>query len=99
MIGLRLVVIGTVWATVLTAPFDVLAQDRSFNPGIFHPAPGPDKFVAVESAVPFAHKAWGVGLMFSYARNELTLAGFDTIMQQPTGVRADVIAHSISADL
>ncbi|HEX9102325.1 MAG TPA: OmpA family protein [Polyangia bacterium] len=73
--------------------------DSSFNPQLFHPAPGPDRFVDVESAVPLPHRNWGVGLFFNYARDQLTLAGYDAGTGQPNGVRADVLAHAISADL
>jgi outer membrane protein OmpA-like peptidoglycan-associated protein len=75
------------------------AQDRSFSPQLFHPAPGPDEFVDVESAVPLQHKAFGIGLFFNYARNEMQLSGYDLTTQQPSGVHADLIAHAISADL
>ena len=74
--------------------------DTSFNPQLFHPAPGPDdQFVAVESAVPLPHRTWGVGLFFNYARDELSLAGYDAMTGQPNGSRADVLAHAIGADL
>ena len=75
------------------------SQDRSFSPQLFHPAPGPDKFVDVESAVPLPHKSWGLGLFFNYARNEVQLAGYDPVNQRPSGARADLLAHALSADL
>ena len=75
-------------------------RDASFSPQLFHPAPGPsDQFVDVESAVPLRHKSWGVGLFFNYVHDELSLVGFNTTTMQPTGVRADLIAHGIGADL
>jgi outer membrane protein OmpA-like peptidoglycan-associated protein len=74
-------------------------NDASFSPQLFHPAPGPEKFVDVESAVPLPHKGWAVGLFFNYARNELSFSGFDTTTMMANGARADVIAHAIGADL
>jgi outer membrane protein OmpA-like peptidoglycan-associated protein len=73
--------------------------DASFNPQLFHPAPGPDRFVTVESAVPLPHKSWGVGLFFNYSRDTLSLAGYDAITGQPNGARSDVLAHSLAMDL
>ncbi|MFI4967060.1 MAG: hypothetical protein ACHP9T_17045, partial [Caulobacterales bacterium] len=75
------------------------AQDRTFSPQLFHPAPGPGEFVDVESPVPLGHKSWGFGFFLNYARNELELAGFDTTTMRPTGARADLIANALSADL
>jgi len=75
------------------------AQDRSFSPQLFHPAPGPDKFVDVESAVPLGHKSFGIGLFFNYARNELQINGYDPVAMRPTGVHADLIANALSADV
>jgi outer membrane protein OmpA-like peptidoglycan-associated protein len=73
--------------------------DRSFSPQLFHPAPGPDEFVNVESAVPLPHKAFGVGLFFNYARDEISIEGVNAATHRPDGVRADVLAHALSLDL
>jgi outer membrane protein OmpA-like peptidoglycan-associated protein len=74
-------------------------RDQTFNPQLFHPAPGPDEFVNVESAVPLGHKAWGVGLYFNYSRNELQLKGFNSATMMPTGAQANLIANNFSTDL
>src|SRR6476619_1072626 len=75
------------------------AQDRSFSPQLFHPAPGPDQFVVVESAVPLTHKGFGFGLYFNYARNEIQLSGYDVVNMRPSGAHADLIANALSADV
>jgi outer membrane protein OmpA-like peptidoglycan-associated protein len=95
MIRLRV----TLVVGLLLAGGTAAAQDRSFSPQLFHPAPGPDRFVDVESAVPIGHKSWGIGLFFNYARNELQLNGFNTDTMMPSGAHADLIAHALGADL
>jgi outer membrane protein OmpA-like peptidoglycan-associated protein len=99
---------GAALAAVLTATTLVLLihprnaysqQDRSFNPQLFHPAPGPDEFITVESAVPLRHKAYSLGLSLSWARNEFSIFNYDTIKGSTTTVRANLIENALSADL
>ena len=73
------------------------AQDRSFNPQLFHPAPGPDEFITVEPAPLLRHKSFGVGLFLNYARNEFSI--FNFVNGKTTGDRADLLKARISADL
>src|SRR6516165_9114270 len=70
-------------------------QDRSFNPQLFHPAPGPDEFITVEPARTLAHLQWGVGLFLNYARNEFSVVGYDVSAMHATESRANLIAHAI----
>src|ERR1700693_1134893 len=77
---------------LLALPANAVAQqDRSFNPQLFHPAPGPDEFVSVESAVPLRHKGWAIGLYFNYARNEFSVLSYDTSKMSAGASRADLI--------
>src|SRR4051794_19123306 len=71
-------------------------QDRSFSPQMFHPAPGPDEFVSVETAVPLRHKGWAVGLFFNYARNQFSILNFDNSAMKAGDSRADLLANSLS---
>jgi outer membrane protein OmpA-like peptidoglycan-associated protein len=73
--------------------------DRSFNPQLFHPAPGPDEFVSVEPAAPLGHLQYQVGLYLNYARNEFTIYGYDTSKSSTGAVRANLIANALAADL
>jgi outer membrane protein OmpA-like peptidoglycan-associated protein len=68
-------------------------QDRSFNPQLFHPAPGPDEFITVESAVPLQHKGYGLGLFFNYARNEFSIS------KSTGGLLSQFMKATIGADL
>jgi outer membrane protein OmpA-like peptidoglycan-associated protein len=74
-------------------------QDRSFSPQVFHPAPGPDEFISVESAVPLGHRGFAFGLFFNYARNEFSILGYDPTKMSTTSDRADLIKAAIGADL
>src|SRR3954468_14103910 len=73
-------------------------QERSFSPQMFHPAPGPDEFVSVETAVPLRHKGWAVGLFFNYARNQFSILNFDNSAMKAGDSRADLLANSLSLD-
>ncbi|HZS38745.1 MAG TPA: OmpA family protein [Polyangia bacterium] len=74
-------------------------QDRSFNPQIFHAAPGPDEFISVEPAAPLQHKGFAFGAYFNYARNEFSILGFDATKGTTSGSRSDLIKAAIGADL
>ena len=70
-------------------------QERSFSPQLFHASPGPDEFVSVEPARPFAHKAWGVGLFFNYTRNEFSILNYDSTSVLRDDPQVDVIAAGL----
>jgi len=99
--GAALVVVSLAASlTLLTVSRHAEAQaERSFSPQLWHPAPGPDEFVSVETAVPFRHKGWGVGLYLNYARNPLSILGYDSVNMKASGSRADLISSMIGADL
>jgi len=98
--GAALVLATAFGLFALVHPCNVFAQqDRSFNPQIFHVAPGPDEFITVESAVPLRHKAYGLGLTFNYARNEFSIFNYDAIKGQTTSVRANLLENVLASDL
>ena len=66
--------VGSLWARPGLAQ---TPEDRSFSPQLFHPAPGVDTFITVESAAPLHHKQWALGLYVNYARNPLSILAFD----------------------
>src|SRR5215471_10039306 len=74
-------------------------SDRSFNPQLFHPAPGPDEFITVEPALPLGHLQYEVGLFLNYARNELTIYGTEANSSKAGAARADILANRLAADL
>ena len=92
-LGVALAVIGGV------SPAFGQREDRSFNPQLFHPAPGPDEFVTVEPAAPLLHLQYQVGLYLNYARNEFTIYGFDSSSNKVGAERANIIANAMGADL
>jgi outer membrane protein OmpA-like peptidoglycan-associated protein len=73
--------------------------DRSFSPSLFHPAPGPDEFITVESAVPLRHKSYGLGLFFNYARNEFSIFNFDANKNGTTTVRSNLLQNALGTEL
>src|SRR5579862_6489783 len=73
--------------------------DRSFNPQLFHPAPGPDEFVTVEPAAPLGHLQYQVGLYLNYARDELSIFSYDTNSNSTGSIRSNIIANALAADL
>src|SRR6516162_1790924 len=91
--------IFVVVATCVTANTWAQRTDRSFNPQLFHPAPGPDEFVSVEPAAPLAHLQYQVGLFFNYARNEFSIYAYDNLNKQTGAIRANIIANALAADL
>src|SRR4051812_36100315 len=98
--GAALVTTTAVGLLALLHPCNVFAQqDRSFNPQIFHVAPGPDEFITVESAVPLRHKAYGLGLTLNWARNEFSIFNYDAIKKQTTGIRANLLGNVIGSDV
>jgi len=89
---------------VVSAPSRAQAQDaglqpHTFNPRMFWAAPGPDEFITVEPARPFAHKAFGVGVLFNYGRDTFSVRGYDSVAQRATGSRADLLSGQIAADV
>jgi OOP family OmpA-OmpF porin len=88
-----------IMSVILSFATSARAQDRSFSPQIFHPAPGPDEFVTVEAARPLGHKAFGLGLFFNYARNPFSIYRYDTTSNAPGPVLANVISNLVGADL
>ncbi|MDB4966014.1 MAG: OmpA/MotB domain protein [Myxococcales bacterium] len=74
-------------------------QDRSFNPQLFHAAPGPDEFITVEPAPVIRHKGYGIGLFVNYGRNEFSVFGYDAIKRGTTDVRANLIQNVIATDV
>src|ERR1700761_7177659 len=66
-------------------------QDRSFNPQLFHPAPGPDEFITVEPALPLRHKSYGLGLFFDYAHDEFSIFGYNPTTKKETAARAQLL--------
>ncbi len=92
-LGVALAVIGGV------SPALAQRTDRSFNPQLFHPAPGPDEFVTVEPAAPLAHLQYQVGLYLNYARNEFTIYGYNDSSSSTGAARANIIANALGADL
>ncbi len=74
-------------------------QERSFSPQLFHPSPGPDHFITVEPAEPFAHKGWGVGLYFNYARETFTISKVDPVTRKQTGAAASIVGHMLGLDV
>jgi outer membrane protein OmpA-like peptidoglycan-associated protein len=89
------VTLMSTFAQAQTAPH----VDRSFSPELFHPAPGPDEFVDVESAVPLRHKSYGLGLFLNYARNEFSIFNFDAIKNQIGTDRANLLANAVGAEI
>jgi outer membrane protein OmpA-like peptidoglycan-associated protein len=87
------IVFGSVTASAQTR------EDRSFNPQLFHPAPGPDEFVTVEPAAPLGHLQYQVGLYLNYARNELSIFTYNTNSNSTGSIRANVIANALAADV
>src|SRR6478609_5585822 len=99
-VGAALVITTAVGFLALLYPCNAFAQqDRSFNPQIFHVAPGPDEFITVESAVPLRHKAYGLGLTLNYARNEFSIFNYDAIKGQTTSVRANLLENVLASDV
>ena len=74
-------------------------QARSFNPQLFHPAPGPDEFITVESAVPLPHKAYSLGLTLNWARDEFSIFSYDQASSSTSKVRANLIDNALGGEL
>src|SRR5258706_12170679 len=92
--------LGVLAVTLLgSAPAFAQREDRSFNPQLFHPAPGPDEFISVESAVPLRHKQYGIGLFFNYLRKEVSILGYDNSPSKSSDARANIIKKAIALHL
>ncbi len=89
--------VGLLIAFAWVSPASAQRADRSFNPQLFHPAPGPDEFITVEPAAPLAHLQYQVGLYLNYARNEFTIFGVNS--DNSTTTRANILANRLAADL
>src|SRR5258706_12465858 len=73
--------------------------DRSFSPQLFHPAPGPDEFVTVETPVPLGHLGWSVGAYFNYALDPFSIFTYDPVkMTSVGGPRTHFMPNSLAAD-
>ena len=64
MRALLLVAVAIAVTPALARAQPNLQTQTSFNPQLFHPAPGPDQFVTIEPAAPLPHAALGAGLYF-----------------------------------
>ncbi len=73
--------------------------ERSFNPRMWFPAPGPDRFVSVEAAAPLPHKGWAVGLYFNYARNTFSIYRYDNNDERIEQNRAALMRTAVAMDL
>ena len=92
--------IGAVVLLVSTIAFAQAPRvDRSFDPSLFHPAPGPDEFITVESAVPLRHKSYGLGLFFNYARDEFSIFNYDQSKSSTTTVRSNLLQNALGGEI
>ena len=73
--------------------------ERSFNPRIWFPTPGPDHFISVESATPLPHLGFAVGLYFNYARNTFSIYRYDPANEKIAQNRAALMRTVVAADL
>src|SRR4051794_40064391 len=88
---------GLLVAATLCVATGARAQDRSFSPQLFHPAPGPDEFVTIEAARPLQHKAYGLGLYLNYARNPFSIYQYDTTSMSTGKIISNVISNIVAA--
>ena len=90
-------------AAVLLSSTVAFAQtatiDRSFNPRIWYPAPGPDRFISVEAATPLPHLGFAVGLYFNYARNTFSIYRYDPANERIAQNRAALLRTAVGADV
>jgi outer membrane protein OmpA-like peptidoglycan-associated protein len=92
-LGVALVVLAGV------SPASAQRQDRSFNPQLFHPAPGPDEFVNIEPGGVLGHLQYEVGLFLNYARNEFTIYKYDSNTSKASSPLSNIIANRLGLDL
>src|SRR5213080_4948805 len=92
-LGVALAVLGVV------SPALAQREDRSFNPQLFHPVPGPDEFVNIEPGGVLAHLQYQVGLYLNYARNEFTIYHFDNSTNKASSPAANLIANRLGMDV
>jgi hypothetical protein len=74
-----------------------LQSQASFNPQLFHPAPGPEAYLTVDGAQPLHHLSVGAGLVFDYARDPLSILTFSARTGDPYGAKVFVQSHVTSA--
>ena len=80
-------------------------QERSFNPELFHPAPGPDTFITVEPVAPLRHKQWAVGLYLDYSRKPFSILAYDDSKGGTTSTSAEraslanIIANRVGGEV
>ncbi|MEO6954609.1 MAG: transporter [Polyangia bacterium] len=70
----------------------------SFSPQLFHPAPGPDDYVSIESAKPLHHLQVAAGLTLDYARDPLSILTYSSRTLDPYGTKIDVQRRAISGE-
>src|SRR5262249_3828173 len=92
-LGVALAVLGGV------SPAFAQREDRSFNPQLFHPVPGPDEFVNIEPGGVLGHLQYEVGLYLNYARNEFTIYQYDNTTGKASKPLANTIANRLALDL
>src|SRR5579859_7659887 len=92
-------IVRGLWVVLIGTAAFAQRADRSLNPQLFHPAPGPDEFVTVEPAAPLGHLQYQVGLYLNYARNPFTIDTFDVTTNKAGATRANLIANSLGADV
>src|SRR5262245_17766130 len=92
--------LGAVLAALgAVSPAFAQREDRSFNPQLFHPVPGPDEFVNIEPAGVLLHLQYEVGLYLNYARNEFTIYQYDNSTNKAAKPLANIIANRLALDV
>ena len=76
-----------------------LSTQASFDPQLFHPAPGPDDFVTVEPATVLHHLQPGAGVYFNWARDPLTILTYSSRTMDPYGVTLHAQANVVGAEV
>ena len=83
----------------LPAAAQVGPTQPSFSPQLFHPAPGPEDFVSIESARPLHHLQVAAGLTLDYARDPLSILTYSSRTLDPYGTKVDVQRHALSGEV
>ncbi len=88
-------------AIALALPGSVASAQNSpaFSPQLFHPAPGPDEFVTVESARPLSHLSVGAGLYLDYTHDPLSILTYSSRTGDPFGTTVHVQEYVLSSEL
>ena len=87
------------WAHVAGAqqpPFT--SRDASFNPQLFHPAPGGEEFVTVEPAAPLHHEQVGAGAWLDWARNPFSVLTYSSRTHDPYGASVQVQSNVLAGE-